>query len=105
MKPSINNLENLAKCPICNKKYGQAKILVLEEEMNRTTLHVTCENCKLSSLVFISSGKIGIVSLGMLTDLTRDEARSLFKGEAVSSDNVIEVHEHLKNYRGINEFI
>jgi hypothetical protein len=106
MKPSINNLDNLAKCPICSKKYGQTKILVLEEEMDKTTLHVTCENCKISSLVFISSGKMGIVSLGMLTDLTREEARNLFKNEEISADNVIEVHEYLKNFKGeISEFI
>ena len=106
MKPSINNLDNLAKCPICNKKYGQTKILVLREETNKTTIHVTCESCKISSLVFISSGKMGIVSIGMLTDLTREEAGSLFNNEEVSADNVIEMHEYLKNFKGeISEFI
>jgi len=106
MKPSINNLDNLAKCPICNKKYGQTKLLILGEEANKTTLHVTCENCKISSLVFISSGKMGIVSLGMLTDLTREEAKNLFNNEEISADNVIEVHEYLKNFKGeMSEFI
>ena len=106
MKPSVNNLENLVKCPICNKKYGQAKILVLEENNNKTTLHVTCGSCKISSLIFISSGKMGIVSLGMLTDLTKEEAKNLFKNEEISADNVIEVHEYLKNFKGgIKEFI
>ena len=106
MKKSINNLDGLMKCPLCNKKYGQAKILILEEEKNRTTLHVTCESCKISSLVFISSGKMGIVSLGMLTDLTREEAKALFKNEAISADQVIEIHEYLKNFKGeVSEFI
>jgi hypothetical protein len=97
MKPSINNLENLVKCPVCSKRYEQTKILVLEEEMNKTTLHVTCEKCKISSIVFISSGKMGIVSLGMLTDLQQEEARNMFKKEAISADNIIEIHEYLKN--------
>lgn len=106
MRTSVNNLENLVKCPICNKKYGQAKVLVLEEEGNRTTFHLTCENCENSSLIFISSGKFGIVSLGMLTDLTREEAKELFKSESISPDQVIEVHEYLKDFKGgINGFI
>lgn len=106
MKTPINNLENLIRCPICSKKYGRTKALILEEENNKTTLHLTCDSCKLSSLVFISSGKMGIVSLGILTDLTRDEARGIFKGEAISTDQVIEVHEYFKNFKGgINEFI
>ena len=106
MKPSINNLENLVKCPICNKKYNQARILVLEEGGNRTTIHVTCGSCEISSLVFISSGKMGIISLGMLTDLTTEEAKILFKNEAISTDQVIEVHEYFKDFQGeINDFI
>lgn len=106
MKQSIDNLESLVKCPICKKKYGQTKALVLEEETNKTTLHITCESCKISSLVFVSSGKVGVVSVGMLTDITREEAKSLYKGEAVSADNVIEIHEYLNNCKGgINEFI
>ncbi len=105
MKPSINNLESLAKCPICNKNYGQTNILVLEDSDRKKTLHVTCRSCNVSSLVFISSGKMGIVSLGMLTDLTTEEARLIFKGEAVSTDQVIDVHEYLKNTKEVNEFI
>ncbi len=106
MKTSVNNLESLVKCPICNKKYGQTKILVLEEEENQTTLHLTCESCENSSLVFISSGKLGIVSLGMLTDLTREEVKGIFKSEAISSDQVIEVHRYLKDFKGgTSEFI
>jgi hypothetical protein len=106
MQNSINNLENLVKCPICNKKYGQTKVLVLEEEQNRTTLHVTCDHCKISSLVFVSSGKLGVVSLGILTDLNREEARNLFRGEEISADQVIEVHKYLKDFKGgISQFI
>jgi len=42
----------------------------------------------------------------MLTDLTREEAGSLFNNEEVSADNVIEMHEYLKNFKGeISEFI
>ena len=105
MKTSVNNLDSLVKCPICNKKYGQTKILVLEEDENRTTLHLTCGECQNSSLVFISSGKLGIVSLGILTDLGREEVKSLFKSEAISTDQVIEVHKYLKDSGGISEFI
>jgi len=105
MKTSVNNLESFVNCPVCNKKYGQAKILVLEENNSKTTLHVTCGSCKISSFVFISSGKMGIVSLGILTDLTTEEARGIFKGEAISADQVIDVHEYLKNFKKVNEFI
>lgn len=51
-------------------------------------------------MVFVSLGQFGIVSLGILTDLKQSEAQKVFFGEAVSSDQVIEMHQFLKQYRG-----
>lgn len=92
---SIDNLEHLTKCPQCNRKYKFNKALVLNEEDDRTTFHLTCDNCQISTLVFVVSGQYGIVSLGMVTDLDRNEAKFLFRNDAISADNVIEVHQLL----------
>ncbi len=40
------------------------------------------------------------LSLGTLTDLEQSEARKVFRGEAVSANQVIEAHQFLKNYTG-----
>jgi len=82
------------------------KMLVLDEDDKRTTLHITCEGCGAASMVFISMGQFGVVSLGLLTDLKQNEARQVFQGEAISSDQVIEAHQFLKQYTGgVEEFI
>lgn len=73
---------------------------VLDEDEKRTTLHLTCDDCGASTLVFVSIGQLGVVSLGMLTDLEQSEAKKVFQGEAISADNVIEVHQFLKRYNG-----
>lgn len=100
MKMPLENLQPLIRCPVCNKKYEPAKMIVLDEDAKRTTLHLTCDDCGASTLVFVSMGQFGVVSLGMLTDLEQNEARKVFQGEAISSDQVIEVHQFLKNYHG-----
>lgn len=94
------NMENLVKCPLCNRKYHFNRAVVLDEEEERTTFHFTCDNCQASTLVFVSVSNLGLVSLGMATDLNRDEARKLYKNEAISTDNVLEIHEFLKNFKG-----
>lgn len=76
------------------------KMLVIDEDDKRTTLHMTCEGCSAATIVFVSLGQFGVVTLGTLTDLEQSEARRVFSGEAVSADNVIEVHQFLKNYDG-----
>jgi transcription elongation factor Elf1 len=100
MKMPLENLQSLIRCPVCNKKYRPTKILVLDEDDKRTTLHLTCEGCGASSMVFVSMGQFGVVSLGLLTDLKQSEARAVFHGEAISADQVIEAHQFLKHYNG-----
>ncbi|MEP7162855.1 MAG: hypothetical protein ABI747_03775 [Candidatus Moraniibacteriota bacterium] len=99
MKPLIH-------CPVCNKEYRPAKMLLLDQEEKRSTLHLTCEACGASTLVYVSLSQMGAVSMGVLTDLDQSEAKILFKEEPVSSDEVLEVHEFLKQHEGgVDEFI
>ncbi len=100
MKLPLENIQSFVRCPVCNKKYRPAKMLVIDEDDKRTTLHMTCESCRAATIVFVSLGQLGVVSLGILTDLEQSEARRVFQGEAVTADNVIEAHQFLKHYTG-----
>lgn len=101
MKMPFDNLQSIVRCPVCDKKYKPAKILVLDEDNDgRATIHLTCEGCGVASMVFVSFGQFGAVSLGLLTDLKQNEAQAVFQGETISTDQVIEVHQFLKNYTG-----
>lgn len=75
-------------------------MLVLDEDEKRTTLHLACESCGAASMVFVSMGQFGVVSLGFLTDLKQSEARAVFLSDVVSVDHVIEAHQFLKHHTG-----
>ena len=100
MKPSLENLKPLIRCSVCQKKYEPGKVLLLEEEEKKTTLHLTCDACGVSSLVFVSLSQMGAVSFGILTDLDRSEAKKFYGGEAISSDDALEAHAFLKTFQG-----
>lgn len=100
MKMPLENLQSLVRCMVCNKKHRPRKMIVLEEGADRTTFHLSCDDCGTASLLFLSQGQMGIVSLGMMTDLEQGEARRLYKGAPVSSDEVLEAHTVLKNFTG-----
>lgn len=100
MKLPLENIQSLVRCPVCNKKYRPVKMLIIDEDDKRTMFHMTCESCGAAAIVFVSLGQFGVVTLGTLTDLEQSEARKVFQGEAVSSNNVIEVHQFLKDYTG-----
>lgn len=106
MKTSLDNLKPLMRCSVCNHKHETTKALLLEEQDGQTTFHLTCASCGVSTVVFVSTSQFGVVSMGILTDLEDDEVRSLFGNEAISSDQVLDVHTFLKEFKGgVKEFI
>lgn len=106
MKTSLENLKSLMRCSVCNHKYEPVKAILLEEQEGQTTFHLTCTSCKVSTVVFVSTSQLGVVSMGILTDLEGNEVRNLFGDEAISSDQVLDVHTFLKGFDGgVKEFI
>lgn len=96
----IENLQSIIRCPVCNKKYRPAKMMMIDEDERRTTFHLSCTDCGASSMIFVSMGQFGIVSLGVLTDLKQSEAQKVFFDTVVSSNQVIEVYQFLKQHSG-----
>ncbi len=99
-QPLLDNLKSLIHCPVCNKEYRPAKMLLLNQEEKRTTLHITCEACHTSSLVYVSLSPVGVVSMGVLTDLEQSEAKRFFQTAPLSSEDVLGVHRMLKEDQG-----
>jgi hypothetical protein len=93
-------LQPLTTCPVCDKRYRDVRMLVVSEAGKRTTLHITCEHCQAKSIVFVSVTPFGVVSMGVLTDLQEGEVRRFFDEAPISPDQVLEVHEFLKQYEG-----
>ncbi len=92
-----NDLEGVSKCPICGKKYKKENATILEIGQKRNTVHFTCDACKMSSLIFMSYGQAGIVSVGMLTDLAKIEVKDVFQKESISADQVLDIHNFFKS--------
>lgn len=97
MKPLIDNSSQFTSCPACGKNYQKAPSVLLDADVDRTVFHITCSSCSTAALVFVNMGQFGAISMGMLTDLSADEARRLFHGEPITADQVLEVYKYLHN--------
>jgi len=100
MGHSLENLKPLLRCPVCQKKYDPGKVVLLSEDDRKTVLHIACESCGISSLIFVSVGKMGVVSFGILTDLGREEVRKFYGSEPVSTDDTLATYRFLKGFNG-----
>lgn len=105
MKAPINNLEHLTKCPLCQREYGKFNLTILDQTKEKTRLHLKCDYCESASLVFVVANQNGILSLGMVTDVTKEEARRALNSEPISSDDVMDVYAHLKKTGKVEELI
>lgn len=83
------------KCSVCSHDFRQESLIVLEENQQQSIFHASCLNCKTATVIFLASTYSGLVSLGMATDLDREEAEKFFGQEAVNVDEVIDVHSYL----------
>jgi transcription elongation factor Elf1 len=100
MKFPLENLQALVRCLVCNKSQSSRKVIVLDEQERKTTLHVVCDQCGGASLVYLTLGQMGVVSLGVMTDLEQSEAKRLYQGDPLTSQDVFATHQYLKEYQG-----
>lgn len=70
-------------------------MLVLEEFDCGESFCGTCEKCKNSSIVFVSRNQSGIASIGMATDLEKNEVKEKFFGKTISADEIIDIHQYI----------
>jgi hypothetical protein len=96
----LENMQSFLGCPVCSPKNQPTKVVVLEESSKRTLLHLSCETCQAKALITVTMGQFGIMSMGVLTDLEQKEAKQMAEGEAVTPDQVLEVHQFLKDFSG-----
>jgi hypothetical protein len=80
------------KCSACSYDFKQEDLVILEENKQQSVFHALCPNCKTSTIIFLFSTHSGLVSLGIATDLSQEEAKKFFGQEAVNADEIIDVH-------------
>ncbi len=95
-----NNSDLLSRCSVCGSDLRHGDTVILEDQDQKTTFHVTCSKCSASSIVFLSNSQAGMVSLGLATDLDSEEVKAKFFTSSVSSDDVINVYQFLSGYEG-----
>ena len=95
-----NSADILAKCSVCRSIFDQSDLTTLEEQDQKTTIHVTCHKCGVSSIIFLSISQSGVAGLGVATDLNREEAIRMFGRDAVSADEVIDVYQIISRHKG-----
>ncbi len=86
------------ECGICGQKYDVSNIKVIDHEDGLWVLSVHCNSCGTQGLVaaVVQNGCIAELN----TDFTEDECDLFVGGEAVGMDEVLDIHNFLKDFKG-----
>ncbi len=106
IKKVIEWLGNVLRCPICGIKYklDQTKIIEsLHDEIFSEAsilIHSDCQKCNSSVMFNVEIRGPEVFSVGMITDLTRQDTTKFKKHKPINTNEVIAVHQEIRSFQG-----
>ena len=87
------NMHFVSRCPFCSAEYELEGAKVIGEEDDSTMIYVTCSECESSIVAIVAMSGLGIISLGLVTDMTADDTKRFMGSKNVSSDELLSMYE------------
>ena len=87
----------IADCPLCNVSFFPQEVTVIGEDNRTQLLHATCNQCSSSVVILLLLGDTGLGSVGLVTDLTREDVAHFQRGNLIGVDDVLGLHQALQN--------
>lgn len=87
----------VSRCPFCSAEYDLDGAKVVGEEDESTVVYVTCSECESSIVAVVAMSGLGIVSLGLVTDMTADDTKRFFGSKQITSNELLTMYEVLKS--------
>ncbi len=91
-----NNQHFVSRCPFCSAEYDLDGAKVIGEEEESTMVYVTCSECESSIIAIVAMSGLGIVSLGLVTDMTEEDTKRFVNAQGVTSNELLSIYELLE---------
>src|SRR5687767_5660962 len=91
-----NNQHFVSRCPFCSAEYDLDGAKVIGEEEESTMVYVTCSECESSIIAIVAMSGLGIVSLGLVTDMTEEDTKRFRDSSGVTSNELLSIYELLE---------
>lgn len=94
----FSQIKLMKLCPMCKNEYTPEALEVVQERTGTHLVHLTCMHCKNAMLALIVVSKLGMSSVGMITDLNALDAIRLYHTGAISEDQLLNFHDYLQTH-------
>lgn len=99
----FDQIKIMKNCPMCKNEYTREALELVEEGIGTHLVHLTCAICHNALLALIVVSRLGMSSVGMLTDLDAPDAKRLYRKTALGEESILDFHDYLKKHS--KEFI
>ena len=86
----------ISRCPLCNAGYRMEDAQIIEASDESSSVYVECPRCKSSIMAVVAMSGMGMISLGMVTDMTREDIDKFRLSPSVSGNELLEMIQLLK---------
>lgn len=83
-------LKFINKCPVCGSNYKTEQAKVFAENNTANLVHINCIECNGNFIALIITLNQAISTVGMMSDLTLNDARTIGYYEPIGVDELIE---------------
>ncbi len=81
----------VSRCPLCNAGYRMEDAYQLESTDDASMIYIECSRCKSSIVAVVAMSGVGVVSLGMVTDMTREDVERFRASPSMNSNELLEM--------------
>lgn len=81
----------VSRCPLCNAGCRMEDAYTIESTEEASMVYTECPRCRSSILAVVAMSGVGIVSLGMVTDMTREDVERFRVAPSMSSNELLEM--------------
>lgn len=87
----------MGKCPICSAEYKTENAKLFAKKDSANLVHVNCGTCRSSMMFMIMLMGQGLSSVGMLTDLSFEDAQRLHTAKEITLDEALDGFTFIQN--------
>ena len=99
--PLNEALRLMKHCPLCKQDYVAEKAKIVQKQNEAHLIHITCSNCANAVLVLLVISKLGISSIGIITDLVLKDVQKFLSKDVITEDDLLNFHELLENKQSL----
>lgn len=90
----------VSRCPLCNAGCRMEDAYTIESTDDASMIYTECPRCKSSIVAVVAMSGVGIVSLGMVTDMTKEDVERFRTAPSMSSNELLEMIQLLQRKDG-----